>query len=65
MHPFPTPLKTSESRFQRVEKGWIGKEWVGLERVNFKTWKQTRNLTTSDFDSTTRDFGSYNLSFEW
>ena len=33
MHPFSTPLKTSENRkvfgcFQGVEKGYIGKKWV-------------------------------------
>ena len=26
MHPFFYPLKTSENR--KVEKGWIGNEWV-------------------------------------
>ena len=38
MHPFSSPLKTSENRkvfwcFQGVEKGSIGNKWVKVEAV--------------------------------
>ena len=44
--PFLYPLKTSENltvfwRFQRVEKGWIGKEWVNHKER--REWKLGRH----------------------
>ena len=38
MHPFSTPLKTSEKRqvfwrFQGIEKGYIGNEWVNTDSL--------------------------------